>query len=121
MQIERNNYQHLNIVSLLFGVYQQFKKVVLLYGQQRLWPIVSTTQAGNVGGYTGVALRRPKREPAVEFGGRIMAERIQYYMFLNPKPAPPIEVSSYTYYIYFMLSLGNSTHRQNAEHYVNFS
>ena len=114
MQIEWNNYQHLNFVSLLLGVYQQFKKAVLLYGQQRLWPIVSTTQAGNVGGYTGVALQRPKRE-------RIMAERIQHYMFLNPKPAPPIEVSSYTYYIYFTLSLGNSTHRQNAEDYVNFS
>ena len=42
-------------------------------------------------------------------------------MFLNPKPAPPIEVSSDTYYIYFMLSLGNSTHRRNAEHYVYFS
>ena len=121
MEIERNNHQHLNIVSFLLCLYEQFKKAVLLYGQQRLWPIVSTTQAGNVRGYTGVALQRPKREPAVEFGGRIMAERIQHYMFLNPKPAPPIEVSSYTYYIYFMLSFGNSTHRRNAEHYVYFS
>ena len=121
MQIERNNHQHLNIVSFLLCVYQQFKKAVLLYGQQRLWPIVSTTQAGNVRGYTGVALQCPKREPAVEFGGHIMAERIQHYMFLNPKLAPPVEVSSYRYYIYFMLSLGNSTHRRNAEHYVYFS
>ena len=94
MQIERNNHQHLNIVFFLLCVYQHFKKAVLLYGQQRLWPIVSTTQAGNVRGYTGVALQHPKREPAVEFGGRIMAERIQHYMFLNPKSAPPIEVSS---------------------------
>lgn len=35
-----------------------------------------------------------------------MAERIQHYMSLNPKPTPPIEVSSYTYsYIYLVLSL----------------
>ena len=34
-----------------------------------------------------------------------MAERIQHYMSINPKPAPPIEVSSYTYHIYLMLSL----------------
>jgi len=78
---------------------KQFKKAVLVYGQQRLWPIASTTQdGGNIRGYTGIALQRPKREPAVEFGGRIMAERVQHYMSLNPKPAPPIEVSSYAYY-----------------------
>lgn len=106
MYIEITHYQHLNISSPLNCVCQQFKKAILDYGQQKLWPIASTTKAGNIRGYTGIALQRPRREPAVEFGGRIMAERIQHYMSLNPKPTPPIEVSSYTYsYIYLVLSL----------------
>lgn len=62
-------------------------------------------QAGNIRGYTGIALQRPKREPAVEFGAHIMAERIEHNMSLNPKPTPPIEASSYTYHIHLILFL----------------
>jgi len=45
------------------------KKVVVVYGKQRLWPIASTIQAGIIRGYTGIALQCPKRKPVVEFRG----------------------------------------------------
>ena len=35
--------------------YQQFKKAVLVHGQQRLWVIATLTQAGNIREYTGIA------------------------------------------------------------------
>ena len=54
------------------------------------WVVKPTVRSGQKRGYSGLKIQRP----TVEFGGRIMLERIQYYMSLNPKPQPPIEVST---------------------------
>lgn len=58
------------------------------------WVVKPTVRSGQKRGYSGLKIQRPRRQPTVEFGGRIMLERIQYYMSLNPKPQPPIEVST---------------------------
>ncbi|KAL9977476.1 hypothetical protein ACROYT_G014882 [Oculina patagonica] len=39
-------------------------------------------------------MHRPRRQPQVEFGGRVMLERINYYMSLNQKPHPPIKIQN---------------------------
>jgi len=45
-------------------------------------------------------LQRPRRATGVEFGGKIMMERVHYYMTLNPQPNPPIEVRILLGYFY---------------------
>ncbi|KAL9961709.1 hypothetical protein ACROYT_G030706 [Oculina patagonica] len=68
---------------------KQFKKQVMAYAD---WVVQPAVRAGKKRGYSGIRIQRPRRQPTVEFGGRIMLERIQHYMSLNPKPQPPIEV-----------------------------
>ncbi len=58
------------------------------------WVVKPTVRAGQKRGYLGIKIQRPRRQPTVEFGGRTMLERIHHYMSLNPKPQPPIEVST---------------------------
>ena len=95
-----SNFQtFLNCIKLssviLFLVQQQFKKAVEEYANNRGWVVKPSTQGvPKVRGYIGIKLKRPRRQPPMEFGGRKMLERIHYYMSLNPKPDPPIEVSN---------------------------
>lgn len=46
-----------------------------------------------VRGYREINLRRPRRRPGCEFGGRDTQERVRNYMAAIPIPLPPIEVS----------------------------
>lgn len=84
-------------VFVLHFFTQQFKKAVTDLVQNKEWEVKSTTRAGKIRGYTGIKLVRPRKEPAIEFGGQIMRERLQEYKSFNPKPQPPIEVSIYNY------------------------
>lgn len=65
---------------------------------------------------------RPQRQPQVEFGGRVMLERMNYYMSLNQKPHSPIKVSSryiysqqlvYIPHAFFSFKLKGLCHRLN--------
>ena len=51
-----------------------------MFGKKE-WEVDSKVRHGKVRGYTGINLRtRPRRQPSVEFGGRIMLKRIQHYI-----------------------------------------
>ncbi|XP_044180823.1 uncharacterized protein LOC114973585 isoform X2 [Acropora millepora] len=52
----------------------------------------SAVKSGRIRGYSGIQLRRSRRGPALEFGGRVMLQRLQHYIRENPKPDPPIEL-----------------------------
>ena len=49
-----------------------------------------------VRGYREINLRRPRRRPGYEFGGRDTQERVRNYMAAIPIPLPPIQVSFFT-------------------------
>lgn len=79
------------IFILLF--LQQLKKELEHFAVSNNWDVRSAVQSGKIRGYSGIQLQRSRRRPALEFGGRVMLQRLQHYMGENPKPDPPIEVS----------------------------
>lgn len=88
--------QNLNAFLLkkwLFSFLQQLKKELEQFANSNNWDVRSAVKSGRIRGYSGIQLQRPRRRPALEFGGRVMLQRLQHYMRENPKPDPPIEVS----------------------------
>ena len=81
---------------ILFLYSQQFKKALEQLARSRLWDVKPDVQAAKIRGYSGIRLQRLRREPAIEFGGQVMHQRIVTYRSLNPKPEPPIEVCNNT-------------------------
>ena len=88
--------QNLNAFLLkkrLFLFLQQLKKELEQFANSNNWDVRSAVKSGRIRGYSEIQLQRPRRRPALEFGGRVMLKRLQHYMRENPKPDPPIEVS----------------------------
>ena len=69
------------------------KKELEQFAQSNNWDVRSSIQLGKIRGYSGIQLQRPRRRPALEFGGRVMLQRLAHYIAENPKPDPSIEVS----------------------------
>ena len=87
--------QQTKFINYYLSFNSNFNKAIAEYAWKKEWEVNSKVRHGKVRGYTGINLRtRPRRQPSVEFGARIMLKRIQHYMSLNIKPNPPIEVSS---------------------------
>ncbi|XP_074610033.1 uncharacterized protein LOC141864198 [Acropora palmata] len=72
--------------------YKQLKKELEQFANSNNWDVRSAVKSGRIRGYSGIQLQRPRRRPALEFGGRVMLQRLQHYMRENPKPDPPIEL-----------------------------
>ena len=69
------------------------KKELEQFAHSNNWDVRSAIQLGKIRGYSEIQLQRPRRRPALEFGGRVMLQRLQHYIAENLKPDPPIEVS----------------------------
>jgi len=80
--------QLIHTVSLFSAIQNALEQLA----RSRLWDVKPAVEAAKIRGYSGIRLQRPRREPAIEFGGQVMHQGIATYGSLNLKPEPPIEV-----------------------------
>ena len=71
----------------LFLFLQQLKNELGQFAHSNNWDVRSAVKSGRIRGYSEIQFRRPRRGPALEFGGRVMLQRLQHYMRENRKNA----------------------------------